>query len=258
MASVAAVFGTLDADVLTQKLAAADIAFARVNDAGRARAPSASAPHHGRHAERAGLLSGARRRDAPRRRAATAQCRRSASTPRKCGRNSWPRRSPRISARPATAAIGPIPNRRSAAVPPAGWFRMLYLTLVLCRRDMRRRSYHGRGSKPGTYRAAQAARGHNINHRRSTLAAVALIAALVSPSAAQAPKGVKVGVLTCNLAPTIGLIIGSRRRMSCVFQPDGGIRRSATPAFSARLASISELLRVGSWHGASTHRVPVR
>jgi len=61
-----------------------------------------------------------------------------------------------------------------------------------------------------------------MNHYRSTLAAAALIAALVSPSAAQAPKGVKVGVLTCNLAPTIGLIIGSQQRMSCVFQPDGG------------------------------------
>jgi len=60
-----------------------------------------------------------------------------------------------------------------------------------------------------------------FNHR-STLAAAALIAALVSPSAAQAPQGVKVGVLTCRLAPTIGLIIGSQQRMSCVFQPDGG------------------------------------
>jgi hypothetical protein len=61
-----------------------------------------------------------------------------------------------------------------------------------------------------------------MNHRRSTLGAAALIAALVSPSAAQAPQGVKVGVLTCNLAPSIGLIIGSQQRMSCVFRPDGG------------------------------------
>jgi hypothetical protein len=59
-------------------------------------------------------------------------------------------------------------------------------------------------------------------HYRSTLAVAALIAALVSPSAAQAPQGVKVGVLTCRLAPSIGLIIGSQQRMSCVFQPDAG------------------------------------
>jgi hypothetical protein len=59
-------------------------------------------------------------------------------------------------------------------------------------------------------------------HFRSTLAAAALIAALVSPSAAQAPQGVKVGTLTCKLAPSIGLIFGSQQRMSCVFQPDGG------------------------------------
>ena len=58
---VAAVFGTLDADALEQKLAAADIAFARVNTPGRSRASSASAPHHRRHAERAGVLSGAGR-----------------------------------------------------------------------------------------------------------------------------------------------------------------------------------------------------
>jgi hypothetical protein len=54
------------------------------------------------------------------------------------------------------------------------------------------------------------------------LAAAALSAALVCPSAAQAPQGVKVGALTCRLAPTIGLIIGSQQRMSCIFQPDGG------------------------------------
>ena len=51
-------------------------------------APSASAPHHRRHAERAGVLSGAGR-TAARRRGITGRCRRSASTPRRCARNSW-------------------------------------------------------------------------------------------------------------------------------------------------------------------------
>ena len=59
-------------------------------------------------------------------------------------------------------------------------------------------------------------------HYRLMAAAAALIVALVLPSAAQTPQGVKVGTLTCRLAPSIGLLIGSQQRMSCVFQPDGG------------------------------------
>ena len=31
----------------------------------------------------------------------------------------------------------------------------------------------------------------------------------------------KVGTLTCNLAPTIGFIVGSRQRLSCRYTPDG-------------------------------------
>ena len=52
---------------LTQKLAAADIAFARVNDTADACRASAAAPHRRRHAVGHGVLSGAGR--APRRRA---------------------------------------------------------------------------------------------------------------------------------------------------------------------------------------------
>ncbi len=59
-------------------------------------------------------------------------------------------------------------------------------------------------------------------HYRLMAAAAALIVALVLPSAAQTPQGAKVGTLTCKLAPSIGLLIGSQQRMSCVFQPDGG------------------------------------
>jgi hypothetical protein len=33
--------------------------------------------------------------------------------------------------------------------------------------------------------------------------------------------GVKVGLLTCNLSPTIGLVIGSLQTMNCRFAPDG-------------------------------------
>ena len=56
---VAAVFAAHDADTLEQKLAAADIAFARVNTPADLVASSASAPNNHRHTERAGVLSGA-------------------------------------------------------------------------------------------------------------------------------------------------------------------------------------------------------
>ena len=48
-----------------KKLAAADIAFARVNDWELLSKHAASAPDHGRHAERPGQHAGAGRRCAP-------------------------------------------------------------------------------------------------------------------------------------------------------------------------------------------------
>ena len=50
---VQAVFGATDEAALTAKLAAADIAFARVNDTAALARASAPAAHHGRHAARA-------------------------------------------------------------------------------------------------------------------------------------------------------------------------------------------------------------
>jgi hypothetical protein len=51
---------------------------------------------------------------------------------------------------------------------------------------------------------------------------VALAVAVVSPASAQAPPpGTAVGTLTCKLAPSIGLILGSRQRMACRFIPNG-------------------------------------
>jgi hypothetical protein len=52
-----------------------------------------------------------------------------------------------------------------------------------------------------------------------TLGALAI--AWISPASAQAPQGTAAGSLTCQLAPSIGLILGSRQRMSCRFQPNG-------------------------------------
>ena len=70
--------------------------------------------------------------------------------------------------------------------------------------------------------------GKKILMSRSRLVVSTLLAALsvatlsVSTLLAQTPQGTKVGVLTCRLSPSIGLIIGSRQRMSCRYLPDSG------------------------------------
>jgi len=46
-------------------------------------------------------------------------------------------------------------------------------------------------------------------------------AAFVSPAVAQQPPGTNVGTLTCKMAPSVGLIFGSRQRMACRFTPSG-------------------------------------
>ena len=43
-------------------------------------------------------------------------------------------------------------------------------------------------------------------------------------NSAQAQQGKRVGVLTCRLAPSVGLIIASRQRMDCRFNPGRGGR----------------------------------
>jgi hypothetical protein len=47
-----------------------------------------------------------------------------------------------------------------------------------------------------------------------------LAAVCASPIAAQTP-GTSAGVITCKMAPSIGLIFGSRQRMACRFVPNG-------------------------------------
>jgi hypothetical protein len=55
------------------------------------------------------------------------------------------------------------------------------------------------------------------------LASVAMIVLAGSTPAfsQQQPPGVQVGMLTCNLAPSIGLIVAESQRMSCRFAPNG-------------------------------------
>jgi hypothetical protein len=46
-------------------------------------------------------------------------------------------------------------------------------------------------------------------------------ATVVSPAHAQTPPTTSAGTLTCQMAPSIGLIFGSRQRMACRFAPNG-------------------------------------
>jgi hypothetical protein len=57
---------------------------------------------------------------------------------------------------------------------------------------------------------------------RSILGAVAAAGlALVASAPAHAQSGVRVGVLTCNVASGFGLIFGSSKEVDCVFSRDG-------------------------------------
>ena len=58
---------------------------------------------------------------------------------------------------------------------------------------------------------------------RSFLLAAAAAATLVTfASPADAQSRTRVGGLTCNLAPSVGMIVGSRQQAACVFQPTRG------------------------------------
>lgn len=53
------------------------------------------------------------------------------------------------------------------------------------------------------------------------IAAVAIVAAatLPGPTMAQAPSQTKVGTLTCDISAGIGMIIGSKKDVTCMFTP---------------------------------------
>jgi hypothetical protein len=50
------------------------------------------------------------------------------------------------------------------------------------------------------------------------------LATFAAPSVAQ--ERTQVGTLTCNMGPSIGLIVGSRQRLACVFTSNTGARES--------------------------------
>ena len=57
----------------------------------------------------------------------------------------------------------------------------------------------------------------------SVLFAGAVLALTAVPVAAQQQSYNRSGVLSCRMAPTIGLIIGSRQTMTCEFRSDRGM-----------------------------------
>jgi hypothetical protein len=58
--------------------------------------------------------------------------------------------------------------------------------------------------------------------RRLSLLVAAAGLVLFSAMPASAQNGAKVGLLTCNMSPTIGLIVGSHQRIHCRFTRDAG------------------------------------
>jgi uncharacterized protein DUF992 len=54
--------------------------------------------------------------------------------------------------------------------------------------------------------------------------AIALATALLAAGPAEARSGIKVGALNCKVAAGVGLILGSSKRIACLFHPAGGGR----------------------------------
>ena len=52
-------------------------------------------------------------------------------------------------------------------------------------------------------------------------ATIVLMTAIASQAVGQAPSGTKVGTLNCELAPSVGFIVGSHQPMRCRYTPDG-------------------------------------
>lgn len=71
----------------------------------------------------------------------------------------------------------------------------------------------------------------------SRLTGVLVFAALAAavPATASAQSSVEVGTLSCQLAPSVGLLVGSRQRMNCVFALANTSRRETYRGTITRL-----------------------
>src|SRR6201991_2761426 len=59
-------------------------------------------------------------------------------------------------------------------------------------------------------------------HTRRLIIAGLLFAGLTAPAIAQQPAFTRAGALTCRTSASVGLIVGSRQRLDCVYRPDSG------------------------------------
>ena len=85
---------------------------------------------------------------------------------------------------------------------------------------------------------------------RFTLLAL-LTAMLIVPVAAHAELGVKVGVLTCRLHPSIGFIIAGHQKLTCHFEP----QTPGQPAGEAYVGAINTIgLDIGITAGGAMAR----
>jgi hypothetical protein len=72
--------------------------------------------------------------------------------------------------------------------------------------------------------------------KRLAIAAIALMAILLLDiSPAEAQRRTQVGRLRCTLAPSVGLVVGSRQRMSCEFVAD---RRAFRDLYSGTMTRV--------------------
>jgi hypothetical protein len=58
-----------------------------------------------------------------------------------------------------------------------------------------------------------------MNKTLTALAAAAVMAAAATPSFAQQPERIKAGTLTCDVSAGIGLIVTSKKAVTCMFTP---------------------------------------
>jgi len=96
---------------------------------------------------------------------------------------------------------------------------------------------------------------------RLTIALLALGLAAAIPAPAFAQSQSQAGMLTCQLQPTIGLIIGSRQRMSCVFTMANTGRRETYEGRITRLGldiGVSAGGRMARAVNARSTRLPPR
>ena len=86
----------------------------------------------------------------------------------------------------------------------------------------------------------------------SAFTAVALASAIVipAPAMAQAPQRTKVGTLTCDISAGIGLIITSRKEVTCMFTPSGSERREVYVGSIGKFGlDVGAAAGCSRWHG---------